>query len=215
MLTVIIAIQMLMGIALGAVSDTIDTDSWLPHVDYMGEIISILENSPTQKEMELAEAYEQLRNAKIDSLGLDADKTYYFELYGYNANDILYAIYNPSSQKIVASDEDVDLLARILFLECGSNWIDDYVLKYFCSVVINRMNHWYYPDTLDGVLSQSGQFVSYRNRWNTTPTDRCYTIARDILENGSCIPEDVVYFAQFRQGSGVYHQWSNHYFCYF
>lgn len=197
------------------VRDTVDTNSWIPNVDYMGEIVSILENNPTQKELELAETYEKLRNAKIESLSLDVDKTYYFELYGYNADDILYAISNPSSHTIVALDEDVDLLARILFLECGSDWIPDYVLEYFCSVVVNRVNHWYYPDTLDGVLSQRSQFISYSNRWNTTPTDRCYTIAREILETGSKIPENVVYFAQFMQGSGAYHQWENNYFCYF
>lgn len=112
-------------------------------------------------------------------------------------------------EKEPADDYSVDLLARILYLEAGSNWIPDWVLEYCGSVVINRLNHWYYPNTLEGVLSQRSQFSSYGARYSITPTERCYTIARGLLEGGSTIPEDIVYFAAFRQGSYVYEVYYN------
>lgn len=124
-----------------------------------------------------------------------------------------------TSPKKFASDEDVDLLARILYLEAGSNWIDDWVIEYCGSVIINRINHWYYPETLYGVLSQRGQFACWGAQYSITPSERCYRIARELLEDGSKLPEDIVYFAGFRQGSYVYEVfWNpgpgdNLYFC--
>lgn len=215
---IMLLILLFCSTAFGIVSDNINPESWKYNVDYMQEMINILESdSISQIEYELAEAYEMLRNGKIASLYSDEYvQTDYFKSYGYDADAILFAIRNPITYpENTVSDEDVDLLARITFLECGSNWIPDWVLEYFCSVVVNRVNHYYYPDTLDGVLSQNRQFTSYANRWRTSPTDRCYTIARDVLENGSKIPESVVYFSQVTQGSGIYETWSNHYFCYF
>ena len=47
----------------------------------------------------------------------------------------------------------------------------------------------------------------------TMSFDEAYDIARDLLTNGSTIPSDIVYQAQFRQGSYVYKQIGNTYFC--
>lgn len=209
-----------------AVIDNIDHTSWLSNVDYMGEIITILKNSPTQKEMELAEAYEALRNAKIDSLNLTNEKTYYFHLYGYNTADILYAIENPKVHTITALEEEVDLLARIIYLEAGqSSWIPRDILEMIGFVVVNRVNDSRWPDSVEGVLSQSGQFSTWSSRNRITPTDRCYEVARWCLENhneyswGDPCPTNLVYFANFTQGNGVYFTYvnpygSNLYFCY-
>lgn len=196
------------------VADNINTTAWVENVDYMYQIKSILNDNPTNTEFELASAYEKLRNAKIESLGIDLPKTYYFDTY-FTSVDIMDAIYrdeNPVVEPDVsASDYDVDILARVLFLEAGSSWIPDWVVEYCASVIVNRINHASYPDTLEGVLSQRGQFSTWKHIYSCTPPERCYTIARDVLENGSKTDSSVIYFANFKQGSNVYATYINPY----
>lgn len=118
-----------------------------------------------------------------------------------------------------ATDYDVDILARVMYLEAGSDWIPNQVLEKVASVVVNRVNDSSYPNTVQGVLSQPGQFSTW-DRINTiAPTERCYAISRQILEGGTVIPPNVVFFANFTQGSGTYYIYNNPYgnnlyFCY-
>jgi hypothetical protein len=114
------------------------------------------------------------------------------------------------------SEEDIDLLAHLIYAEAGSSWIPDETLYYVGSVVLNRVNSKYYPDTLYEVIYQKGQYAcTWDGNIEKTPTERCYTIAEDLLINGSVLPENVLYQAQFKQGSGVYSYQDNLYFCYY
>lgn len=217
---VMVVIMCLQSVASAKVVDNLNVNSWKEDVDYMAEMIAILESDPTDTEYQLAEAYEALRNAKITNLGLEYATTSYFADYA-NAEEILYWInyVEPEPEVVPADDYDVDILARVLYLEAGSNWIPDWVIQYCGYVVVNRMNDSRWPGTVEGVLSQSGQFSTWSSRYRITPTERCYTIAREVLEGGSLIPENVVYFANFTQAAGVYETYynpygGNLYFCY-
>jgi hypothetical protein len=46
------------------------------------------------------------------------------------------------------------------------------------------------------------------------PNDRAYEIAEDLLRNGSMLPENVIFQAQFEQGDGIYEKVQNMYFCF-
>jgi len=58
--------------------------------------------------------------------------------------------------------EEVELLSRIIQLECGHDIRDG---KYATiETIFNRMKDERYPNTLEEVLSQKGQFGTWRNR---------------------------------------------------
>ena len=83
------------------------------------------------------------------------------------------------------------------------------------SVVLNRVADRSYPDTLRGVIYQRGQYAcTWDGNFNRTPTERNWAVARYLLENGSQIPANVVYQAQFRQGHGVYGKFGREILCY-
>lgn len=114
------------------------------------------------------------------------------------------------------SEEDIDLLARLLYAEAGSDWIEDKTIYWVGSVVLNRVNSEHYPDTLYDVIYQEGQYsCTWLGGIYNEPTERCYRIAEDLLRNGSILPEDVLYQAEFKQGSEVYDESDNLYFCYY
>lgn len=119
-----------------------------------------------------------------------------------------------------AKDSDVDLLARLIYLEAGGC---TYRHKQLVGcVVINRMNCDVFPDTLEGVIYQKNQYYPKGSRYikNATPDNECYAIARDLLTNGNhgICPNNVLFQAEFVQGE-IYEvivspYGSTTYFCY-
>lgn len=121
----------------------------------------------------------------------------------------------------VAGSHDVDILSRVIYLEGGqSSWVPDHVLEKMACVVVNRVNDPRYPNTVEGVLSQPGQFATWPYINTITPNQKSINAASSILTNGSNIPSNVIYFANFLQGSGLYYRFYNSYgqpdlyFCY-
>lgn len=101
------------------------------------------------------------------------------------------------------SEEDVVLLAGLLECEAGSSNYE--ALLAVGSVVVNRMKSRYYPDTVYGVVYQSGQFPPAHNGKLDSILERgvrdlCVTAARDALNGknnvGDCL--------QFRSSSSSY-----------
>ena len=115
-------------------------------------------------------------------------------------------------EDINISESDVDLLARAIWNECG---ILGSKGQYYCgSVILNRIEHEEFPNTLYEVLYDKGQYQIVDNGMiNREAPQESYDIARDLLENGSVLPSNVVYQAQFQQGSEIYDIIGNTYFC--
>lgn len=112
-------------------------------------------------------------------------------------------------------EDDLELLAHLLVGEAGSDTCTDEMVYYVGSVVLNRMESEYFPDTLEEVIYHKGQYAcTWDGNFNRTPSERHYKIAEDLLLNGSVLPSDVVFQAEFKQGSGVYKKVQNMYFCY-
>ncbi len=113
---------------------------------------------------------------------------------------------------------DLELLAHLIYAEAGYSWMAEETLYYVGSVVLNRVNSDLYPDTLYDVIYQTDPCLQYActvdGNIEKTPTERCYRIAEDLLRNGSVLPENVIYQAEFKQGSGVYAFLDKTYFCY-
>lgn len=127
---------------------------------------------------------------------------------------------NETSTTQTVKDSDIDLLARIIYLEAGGC---TYRHKQLVGcVVVNRMNHSAFPDTLTDVIYQKNQYYPEGSKHikNATPDNECYAIARDLLANGNygLCPKNVLFQAEFVQGE-VYEvivspYGSTTYFCY-
>ena len=114
---------------------------------------------------------------------------------------------------------DVETLARLIYWEAGDDTITDRHQQLVACVALNRVASPVFPNTLDGVIAQPGQYAVARQVQAGLPAEipaRC--IANAILAlNGSVdCPPDVVYQAEFRQGV-VYEvhstSYSTTYFC--
>lgn len=111
------------------------------------------------------------------------------------------------------TEEDVEILSHLLAGECQSYPDREQLLV--GSVVLNRVKNPAYPDTVKGVVFQKGQYAcTWDGNYYRQPTERNRANARWLLENGSILPENVVYQSGGRQGRGVYLKTDFHYFCY-
>lgn len=119
--------------------------------------------------------------------------------------------------------DELYLLAKIVEAEAGSEWLTDEHKQLVASVVLNRVEHWYYPDNIFDVVHQKGQYAAVGSNYfdNLIPSKNSVVNALFVLENGSICDENIVYQAEFKQGSGVYKTFYDEirktttYFCYF
>lgn len=100
------------------------------------------------------------------------------------------------------TEEDIILLAAII--ECEAGYQDYDALLAVGAVVVNRMKHRNYPNTVYGVIYQSGQFPPATNGkmdkiLNRGTKDLCETAARDAL-NGKTNVEDCISFRAASSG---------------
>lgn len=112
------------------------------------------------------------------------------------------------------TEQDIELLAKIIMHECGAEWCGDEMKYNTGYVVLNRVASDDFPDTIYDVIYQPGQYSGVSCIETLEYSDHVYEIAEDIILNGVQIPENVVYQANFVQGSGIYVQVQNMYFCY-
>ena len=103
----------------------IEVTGYDPKADYMTLMLRALKNGGTYA-MQVGAIYEQQRNMKIDDKKLPYQKTSYFTDYT-TAKEILAAIEAAKKPKPSYTEEDLDLLARIINAEAGCDWIPDWV----------------------------------------------------------------------------------------
>lgn len=116
---------------------------------------------------------------------------------------------------IRVEDTELYLMAHLIFAEAGSSMCSDEMQLYVGSVALNRVNSPCFPDTLKEVIYQKGQYAcTWDGNFDKEPDARAWRNASIVLVNGSLLPENVVYQAEFKQGSGVHIQVDNMYFCY-
>ena len=114
------------------------------------------------------------------------------------------------------TDEDLWYLSRVIQAESG--YCSKEMMEGVGSVVLNRRDSDLFPDTIPEVIQQPGQYSTLSWLESQEPTDEVMEVAIDLLENGSKYPADVLYQANFPQGSAVYKTlstpYSTMYFCY-
>lgn len=112
-------------------------------------------------------------------------------------------------------NSDLYILAHIINGEAGGcTWCSDTMCYYVGSVVLNRVKSDIFPNSISEVAFQSGQYAcTWDGNYYKPMLDRSWTIAEDLLANGSVLPDYVLYQANFAQGN-VYCVEQNMYFGY-
>lgn len=111
------------------------------------------------------------------------------------------------------TDEDLYILAHVICGEAQSCPDDEQL--YVGSVVLNRVNHPAFPNSVKGVVFQGGQYACTRDgNYYREPTPQNWANAKYLLDNGSILPGNVVWQSGSRQGSGIYIRTRYHCYCY-
>lgn len=129
--------------------------------------------------------------------------------------------YSESDQKEVSyTDDDLFCLAAVVYREAGAESEEAQLLV--ANVVMNRVDSPLYPNTIHDVLTQKKQYgtmwkngVSFPDNANEETVERCYAIAKRILDGERVCPESVLFQAEFLQGTGLYKEVDGIYFCYY
>lgn len=119
------------------------------------------------------------------------------------------------------TEEDVELLARLMYAEVGVyiyKFPEDeaeYIHKLTGSVVIHRKNMNYRnAETIQDVIHDDGQYACVDNgSINQEVPEIVYEWAEELLRDGPIGPENMIFQAQFEQGSARYDHVGNQYFC--
>lgn len=100
-------------------------------------------------------------------------------------------------------DSELYWLARGMQEEAGINWSDEDILK-IGTVIANRKDSPYYPDTFKGVLLDEGQYQPFMGKYELTkPDDHYIYLAMRIMEGYRSFDGDVIFQALFVQGTEV------------
>jgi spore germination cell wall hydrolase CwlJ-like protein len=122
---------------------------------------------------------------------------------------------------------DRDTIATAIYTEAWGGCSDRH-RELVAAVIVNRVNSNRFPNSVSGVVNQRGQYpqgyanpnstLGKRARQNPEIWAKCQAIATKALRGEVDCPDNVVFQAQFRQGSGVYDvhktSYSTTYFCY-
>ena len=109
------------------------------------------------------------------------------------------------------TEYDFELLARVIEAEAGGE--SDYHKLCVGTVVMNRVDSEKYPNSIEGVIYQPGQYQCVTNSHiNKEPSESSYEVAKSILDGRRMFRSSVVYQAEFIQGK-VVEKVGNTYFC--
>lgn len=112
------------------------------------------------------------------------------------------------------SEDDVELLACVIYQEAGSDAVCDDCRRRVADVVLNRVESEYFPNTIYEVLMQPSQYGAYsvtgivwpeRASYETEAhaVERARRIAREVLsgQHGDLYGDGYIWQAGFEQGS--------------
>lgn len=127
----------------------------------------------------------------------------------------------PSEETKSYTEDDLYYLSAAICREAGGE--SEEIQLLVANVVINRVNSSIYPNTIYDVLTDCKQYgmmwkygVSFPNWADQKTINHCYAIAERILNGERVCPENVLFQAEFEQGSGIFKQFGdNFYFCYY
>lgn len=121
------------------------------------------------------------------------------------------------------TEEELELLALVIYQEAGGDACSDETRLRVGAVVLNRVEHPEFPDTLYDVVTEERAYgelywtgpvwpkrASYDCEANAVA--RAYTIAERVLEGERVLPEDVIFQSEYIMGEIVAYS-DGMYFC--
>ena len=122
------------------------------------------------------------------------------------------------------TDEELELLALVIYQEAGSDACSDDTRLKVGEVVMNRVADPRFPDTIRDVVLQRAQYgrlswtgPEWPERANKDEeahaVARAYDCAELVLNGYSSLPADTVFQAEFEQGDAVVTHQDGLYFC--
>ncbi len=99
--------------------------------------------------------------------------------------------------------EELFLLARVIETEAGSDWLPDELLMCVGEVVLNRMASPEFPDTMEEVVYQEGQYedVCTKEFEELLPGRRAVQIAMRLLQGERMLQPNVVFQSNRKLGT--------------
>lgn len=144
-----------------------------PEMNYM----ELMLQSVVDGNADLGQWAEQMRNDKIDALGLDYQKV---------------------------SWDELNLLSQLIYWEAGSDGISQEWRRDVAAVALNRVDSPEFPNTLSEVVYQRGQYACASRIGYGSPTREHAEAALMALEGLDDLPPSVVFQSNFSQGSGTF-----------
>ncbi len=116
---------------------------------------------------------------------------------------------------------DLELLAKVIQSEAGSSWLSLDWKMCVGEVALNRVASPEFPDALDEVVHQPGQYYGANSGHidRMVPSHDCIVAAARVLQGERLMVPSVVFQSNSPQGGGVYKKmhdriFGNTYFCY-
>lgn len=122
------------------------------------------------------------------------------------------------------TDADLEALALVIYQEAGGDACSDETRIMVGNVVMNRVADERFPDTIEEVLLAKRQYG--RLHWTglvwperasqsveAHAVERAYDCAKRVLEGERLLPDDVIWQAEFVQGTEIVAQQDGFYFC--
>lgn len=128
----------------------------------------------------------------------------------------------PEQPKPAYTEEELEMLACVIYQEAGSSWCSDEMQIAVGNVVLDRVASPDWPGTIEAVLTQYRQFGEYywtgivwREDAELYPeaVERAYENAQRALEGERAVPEGTVWCAEFPQGTECVYEEGGVYFC--
>ena len=104
------------------------------------------------------------------------------------------------------TQDDLFWLALTIQLEAGSDGCCDEHQMLVGNVVLNRVAHAQFPNSIHGVVHQRGQYPWAAQGIRVPISDRAWNNAQRLLNGERLAPPNVVFQAQFRQGNGTFRE---------
>ena len=165
--------------------------------------IILLSNTDRHKELVVMEYEEPIQVAVVEQEVIEDEPEV-----------IQYTAFNDGHQP---TEYEIDMICRLMSCEVGDRRSGvcnspDWVVQYTVSVLINRVNHPAFADTIYDVIYEPRQYQPAID--GTIDSAKYDDNIRDNVEYclmyGSVIPDDVCYQSQYKKnGSGIYEQWTS------
>lgn len=118
---------------------------------------------------------------------------------------------NERYREIEVTGEDRDLMAKVIFLEAGNQCFEGQ--QAVAEVIFNRVLHSGFPETVNEVLWQKGQFAVMPNIGVAEPTQTQYDAIEAALYGETVLDLDVVFFARAPENDRIWGWIEDHAFC--